>query len=93
MVVFLLQSSESSIDFRLLIGLEESRRWSELDLVFVFIRHFPLVLQRNSRVVLHKDRLLRGNSDISWREEKFLLVAQLQLGLVAVTNQIDFVHV
>jgi hypothetical protein len=56
-VVLLLKSSECSCYVGLLIWHEECFLRSKLDFILVFLRNFPLVLERDSRFVLHSDAL------------------------------------
>ena len=58
MIVLLLEGSEGSVDLGLLIGLQESLGWGKLNLVFIFLWDFPLVLERDSGIVLNEDGLL-----------------------------------
>ena len=92
-VVLLFECSKGCIDLGLFVGLEEGLGRGELDLVLVLLGDFPLVLQRDSGVVLHEDGLLRGDADVSWWEEELLLVTQLKFWLIAVTDKVDLVHV
>lgn len=86
-VVFLLECGERSNYLGFLVGQQVCFLWGKFDLVSVFFRHFPFVLEGDSRSVLHHDLLFRGHSSVDWWEEQFVIIAQLQRWFVAVSHQ------
>jgi hypothetical protein len=69
MIVFLLQSGESSGNLALLVRKQERLRRCKLDLIPVLFRHLPFILKRNPRFILHKHLLLAGDSLVNRRKE------------------------
>ena len=92
-VVLLLQGRESSNDLALLVRQQVRLLWRKPDLVLVLVRHLPLVLKRDARLILNQDGLLGRYALVDWREEQLAVVAQLQRWLVAVADQADLLHV
>ena len=93
MVVFLLAGRECCQDLALFVWLQYCLAGHKFNYSLVLVGHFPLVLNGNSRLVLDENLLLRTYSYISRREKELLIVAQLQLRLVTVPDQVDLVHV
>jgi hypothetical protein len=68
-IIFLLKSRKSSINLRFFIWLQESLTRSKLDLILVLFWHLPLILKRDSRLVLDEDGLFAADSDIGGWEK------------------------
>lgn len=92
-VVLLLQCSKCGYDLALFVWEQEGLGRGELDFILVFVWHLPFVLKRDSRLVFDLQLLLARNSLVDWWEEQFLVVAQLEGRLVAVSHQIDLLDV
>ena len=93
MVVFFLEGSKSGCDLSFLVWQKEGFLWVKLDLILVFVWHFPFIHEWDATLILDEDLLLAGDALVDGWEEQLLVVAQDQVGLVAVTNQIDLVDV
>lgn len=93
MIVFFLEGSKSGYDLSFLIRQKEGFLGVKLDLILVFVWHFPFIHEWDATLILDEDLLLAGDALVDGWEEQLLVVAQDQVGLVAVTNQIDLVDV
>ena len=92
-VIFFLEGCEGRHDLAFFIRLQECSLWGKFDFIFVFVWHFPLVLERDSGLVFDQNGLLGGDSSVHGREKQLLVVRQLQLWLIAVANEVNFVNV
>jgi len=92
-VVLLLQSSESSDHFALLVWLEVSKLRRELHLILVLVGHLPLVLQRDAGLVLNVNLLLRTDAFEDRWEEELGLIRNHKRRLVAVADQGHLLHI
>ena len=68
-IVFLFEGSESGQDLNFLMGSKEGFLGLELDLVLILIWDFPLILQRNSGLILNQNLLFLTNTFENRREE------------------------
>jgi hypothetical protein len=93
MVVFFLEGSKSRYDLSFLIRQKEGFLWVKLDLILVFVWHFPFIHEWDATLILDEYLLLAGDALVDGWEEQLLVVAQDQVGLVAVTNQINLVNI
>jgi hypothetical protein len=57
-IIFLLERGESSNDLAFLVWQQISLCWSKPDLILVFFRDLPLVLEWYARLILDKNLLL-----------------------------------
>lgn len=92
-VVLLLQSSESSDHFALLVWLEVGKLRRELHLILILVGHLPLVLQRDARLVLNVNLLLRTDAFEDRREEELGLIRNHEGWLVTVAHQRHLLHI
>lgn len=92
-IVFLLQSSESGNNLAFFVWLQESLGWCKLNLILIFVWYLPFVLKWNSRFILDKNILLGRDTCIHWWEEQLLIIAQLKLRFITVTNQVDLLYI
>ena len=58
LVLFALQRCEDSLHLARLVWHEDGSDWLEADLVAILLRHAPLVLYRDARLVLQREFLL-----------------------------------
>ena len=68
-VVFLFESSKGGQDFNFFMGSKEGFLRLKLDLVLILIWDFPLILQRNSGLILNQNLLFLTNTFENRREE------------------------